>query len=102
MPNLFDKFQNYIPIRVNIKQQNNGDFLIVMGYSFELQYLNDTARFIYLNFDGKNTVLDIYNLILQEYEINEDMKETVKRDLINTIRDFQCQNIAKLRIKAVK
>jgi len=97
MPNLFEKFQYYIPVKDRIKERDNGDFLLVMGESLEMQYLNDTARFIYSNFDGKNTVLDIYNLMLKEYEIDEDMKETVKRDIINTIRDFQWQKIVKLK-----
>lgn len=93
----FEKFQDYIPLKDCIKARENGDFLIVMGESLELQYLNETAKFIYSNFDGKNTVLDIYNLLLKEYEIEEDMKENVKRDLINTLRDFQWQKIAKLK-----
>lgn len=94
---IFDKFQDYIPLKDCIKARKNGDFLLVMGESLELQYLNETAKFIYSNFDGKNTVLDIYNFILKEYEIDEDMKDDVKRDLINTIRNFQWQKIAKLK-----
>lgn len=94
---MFEKFQDYIPLKDCIKERENEDFLIVMGESLELQYLNETAKFIYSNFDGKNTVLDIYNLLLKEYEIEEDMKDDVKRDIVNTIRDFQWQKIAKLK-----
>ena len=97
MFSLFDKFQDYIPVKDCIKQRDNGDFLLVMGESLDLQYLNETAKFIYSNFDGKNTVLDIYNLLLKEYEIEEYMKEDVKRDIVNTIRDFQWQKIVKLQ-----
>lgn len=102
MPNLFDKFQDYVPVKDCIKERVNGDFLLVVGESLDLQYLNETAKFIYSNFDGKNTVLDIYNLLLKEYEIEEDMKENVKKDIVNTVRDFQWQRIAKLKSKELK
>ena len=97
MINLFYTFQELIPVKVNIKERENGDFLIVMNEFLEIQYLNETAKFIYSNFNGKNTVKDIFHILIKEYEIEDSMTDEVQKDIINTIRDFQWQKIAKLK-----
>jgi hypothetical protein len=48
-------------------------------------YLSEVAHFIILNCNINNTYRDIINLIINEYEINEN---TTESDLINTLGDL--------------
>lgn len=97
MINLFYKFEDYIPQKTNLKERKNGVFLIVMNNIRDIYYLNDTAEFIYQQFDGIKTISDIFYALVDEYGIEETMKDEVQQDIVNIIRDFQWQKIVKLK-----
>lgn len=94
---IFEKFASLIPSQEKVKSRIDGDFLLVMSTDHELFYLNDTARFIYECFDGKKTISKILDLLMKEYEIESNMKEAISGDLVETIRNFQWQNIIRLK-----
>ena len=97
MVNLYNHFRDYIPLKSCIKKRTNYEFLIVMNENTDIFYLNDTARFIYENIDGNNTINDIYLSITREYDMLGMDENKIKKDLIEIIREFQCQKIIKLK-----
>lgn len=94
---VFEKFAHLIPYKENMKCRVNNEFLIIMSNDKELYYLNDTARFIYECFDGEKTLSEIFDVLIKEYAIESEMKEAVLEDFVETIRNFQWQNIIRLK-----
>ena len=92
----YEKFRNLIPKSACLKSRDNGEFLIVMSPEQELFYLNETARFIYELCNGHRSVDEIYGAMSAEYAFGESEQETVKADLLHTLRDFQWQRIVEL------
>ena len=97
MISLYEKFEKYVPIEDCLKKRINNDFLIVMNEETDIYYLNDTARFIYENIDGKASVNDIFLQIKKEYDLEGVDDAIVKKDLVELIRDFQWQGIIRLK-----
>lgn len=97
MTNMYDYIAEYIPETTCIKKKENNDFLIVMSEQTEIFYLNDTAKFIYENIDGKRSIKEILELIKQEYDVSNLDDNLLKKDLIEMVRDFQWQRIIKLK-----
>ena len=93
---LYEKFRNLVPKSTYLKSRDNGDFLLVMSPAQELFYLNETARFIYELCDGHRSIDEIYRAMSAEYAFDESEEETVKADLLHTLRDFQWQRIIEL------
>lgn len=96
---MFDKFEDLYPVKNAVKIRRDGEFMLVMGTDAVIQYLNETAAFMYEHFDGMHTVGEVYDLMLTEYDISPEMFEEVKRDIVNTIRDLQWQRVVELRRK---
>lgn len=93
----YELLKEFVPVSNCLKKRDNGDFLIVLNEDGELFYLNDTAKFIYLSFDSKKNVEDIFKLMKTKFEANsEDDEIIIKKDLIEIIRDFQWQKIVNL------
>lgn len=95
--NMFDKLNQLIPIKSCLKFRENGDFLIVMNAESKIYYLNNTARFVYENIDGSNSIENIFDMIKKEFKVTHDMEEEVKNDVVSIIRDFQWQKIIDLK-----
>ena len=100
MINLYEKFENYVPVATYIKKRVNENFLIVMSEKTEIFYLNDTAHFIYKNIDGISPISILFAKLKQEYDLSSVCEEEVKKDLIELIRDFQWEGL--IRLKEVK
>jgi len=86
----FVLYQQYSKIR------EDGEFLIVSSPHLELMIFNEVAKDFYLKINGKNSLKDIINLLLDEYEIEESI---LINDIVNLVRDFQWKGILELKEK---
>lgn len=92
----YNMMKQYIPVATKLKSRDNGDFLIVLSVTGEVYYLNETAKFIYGLFDGKNTIEDIFLRLKKEYGASGEEDTIIEHDIVDVIRDFQWQKIIKL------
>lgn len=99
MSDVYDKLKSLYPVQTKLKARRDGDFLIVMNDKHEIFYMNDIAAFIYEHMTGAVAVDEIFDAVMDEYELGGDMHETVRTDLVNTIRDLQWQRVVELRRK---
>lgn len=97
MPEVYDKLRSLYPVQTKLKARRDGDFLIVMNDKHEIFYMNDIAAFIYERMIGAVSVDEIFNAVIDEYDLGGDMHETVRTDLVNTIRDLQWQRVIELK-----
>ena len=92
---VFKHLSLYIPIKQHFKFKKEGSIGIVNNtFDFKLMYLNETALTVFELIDGKRTIADIFEILLQEYNVQKDI---LKSDLINIIRDFQWGKIIRLK-----
>ncbi len=91
---IYNKLKKLKPYSIAMKTRENGDFLIVKNNHQDIFYLNDTSRYIYELCDGKKNIDDIYQKMLLEYDVSEEL---LRDDLISIIRDFQWKNILHLK-----
>ncbi|GHV32531.1 hypothetical protein FACS1894167_15510 [Synergistales bacterium] len=77
-----------------LKQREEGDFLIVMSKDLKISYLNSMAKDVYSRLNETNTIADIYDELLNEYDVAEDV---LKADLISLMRDLQWQSLIRLK-----
>ena len=91
---VFETLKNLVPKQDYLKLRNDGEFLIVLNTNAEFQYLNATAKDIYIQCDGKKTIKDIYEYMLDEYDVD---CEVMKHDIISVIREFQWKNLIVLK-----
>lgn len=94
---VYEKLSGYYPVQTCRKKRKNGDFLIVMNDKANIFYLNDIAGFVYEHCMGRLTIADIFQKLLGEFEHESTSEMEMSEDLVNTIRDFQWQNIIELR-----
>lgn len=94
---MFDKFIDLYIRRTAIKTRRNGEMLIVMSERGEVQYLNETAAFLYERFDGSMTLREVFDLLLAEYDIAQQDIASVQQDAVNVIRDLQWQGLIEIR-----
>ena len=93
----YELLKNCIPVLSCRKFRDNGDLLIVMNEEREIFYLNDTAKMIYMYFDGKHKISDVLDMMKSEFEAeNESDENILQSDLVTIIRDFQWQKVIKL------
>lgn len=93
---VYSKLKELVPVNISVKQRRDGDFIIAMNSKNELQYLNDTAAFIFEQIDGKRKIGQIFDNLIAEYNIHLSQKQEVENDLLSIIRDFQWQKLIKL------
>lgn len=91
---VFDKLQTLKPTQIFLKKRVDNDFLVVANYNQELYYLNHIAREFYEYCTGEKTLLAIYEQILGEYDVDN---EVLKTDLVELVRDFQWKNLLELQ-----
>jgi hypothetical protein len=92
---VFQHLAPYIPIKQCLKFRQEGNIGIVNNtFDFKLMYLNETALNVFGLIDGKRTIADIFEILFQEYDVQEDILES---DLISIIRDFQWEKIIRLK-----
>ncbi len=86
--------RNLIPIKNAQKYRADGEFLIVMSHGHSIQYLNEVAKDFYLLSDGNRKVGDIVGIILNEYDVSQDVLEN---DILELIRNLQWNNLVLLK-----
>lgn len=94
---VFEKIKDLKPEQFYLKKRNETNFLIVSSPKSIIYYLGDLSREIYLECQGNNTIFEIYNKILNEYDVSE---EVLQEDIVELIRDFQWKNIIVLNESA--
>ncbi len=77
-----------------LKKLDNSIFYVVDGINNRFITLNETAQRIFELCNGINTILDIYNIIISEYECESD----VYFDISEIINSFLEEGIIKLTI----
>ena len=90
---IFEEMSKLVPLKSVQKFRKDKDFLIVTTFNNEYHFLNEVATDIFLNCNGIFTIMDIYNIIKQTYEVDDNL---LKKDLINIIRDFQWNHLIEL------
>ena len=96
LPFMYDKYKNLI-VKPNFhKSRIDGEFLIIMGNNLETIYLTNTAKDMVLNISDGIKIDDLFQNILNEYEIDE---LTLKSDIIDFIKDMQWKDLISLEHK---
>jgi len=94
MFSVYDEMKDYIPFQNCLKFRDDGDFVIVCSMQNKLHYLNDTAGFIFKSCNKTNSIEMIFWGLKNEYDAPD---EVLKKDLIDTIRYFQWNDIIGLK-----
>ncbi len=94
MFDVFEEMSKLIPFQSCQKFRKDKEFLIVTNMNNYMTYLNETAGDIFLLCNNQNTIQDILEALLAEYQVNEDI---LKKDIVNTIRDLQWNHLIELR-----
>jgi hypothetical protein len=93
----FSYLADYIPVRKELKFRIEGNVGIVCNkQSFHVDYLNETALFIFQLIDGEKNIGNIAECFKKEVDVCIDILE---HDLIEILRDFQWRKIIILKKK---
>lgn len=87
---IYQWLSDKIPKAKYIKKRNDSAFVIVCSAYMDICYLNSMAGYILDLCDGKNTIQDIVNVIVKEYQV--EMPE-LQKDIVEIIRDLQWKKI---------
>lgn len=96
MSNIYDILSNLIPVQDFIKSRENGEFLILMSEKLEIQYLNEVAKDFYLLINGKRSLEEITEILLEMYDVERNILE---KDICQLLRDLQWKNLIILKEK---
>ena len=91
---IFDIIKDDIPLKNNLKERNNQEFVIISNEDLDVFYLNETAKFIWENCDGDSSIEEIYLRIMKEYDVESAV---LKNDIIEVIRDLQWKKLILIR-----
>jgi hypothetical protein len=81
-----------------IRYEDGGEVAVVAGKELDLSFFNSLAcRFIALA-DGKRTLADIFDVIRDEYDVEDIVLQT---DLTELVRDMQWKRLLTLHRKPV-
>lgn len=81
------------PVKISLKHRQEGDIMVVCSRDMTLSYLNKTGGFIFELSNGKNTLDNIVRLLLNRFNVEEDV---LIADLVDIIRDMQFKRIIRL------
>lgn len=93
---MFKFFSELYPTAKYKKLRREDGILIISNENLELVYLNETAAEFFIHCDGKTRVVDIFKIMLEEFDVDEI---TLKNDLCFLIRDMQWKNIISISYK---
>ena len=91
---IFHHIKDLIPIPLNIKTRENGEFLIVCSPKLDIFLLNSVAKDFYQLVDGEKTITSICTELSAVYDVESD---TLTDDIVNLVRDMQWQTILNLK-----
>ena len=83
-----------IPEKCCQKYRVDSECVVVTNLENKMVFLNSTAGDIFMHCDGKSTIQEIAEAVLQEYEVEE---KKIQEDIVTAIRDFQWNEIIALR-----
>lgn len=87
---IYEIIKNKIVYTMVLKARENLGMLIAMNRNSEIYYLNETAKDILLASNGRRSVEEIVNIILEDYEVE---KEVLQNDMVSVLRDLQWKNL---------
>lgn len=90
---IFEKMKSLIPYKSCQKYRCDNVFTIVNNFSNKMVYLNSTASTVFLLCNGENSIDDICNYMLGEYDVSIDV---IQKDIVRVIRDLQWNRIIRL------
>lgn len=91
---VFECMATLIPERKIVKQRKNDDFLIVVGDSMELFYLNELAEDFLSRCNGTNSIQSIFEIWSHDYDVDEDI---LKTDIVELVRDLQWKKLIMMK-----
>lgn len=94
---MYELWRNLVPCKNALKEKENGEFLIVSSARLEIFYLNDSAREVFSLIDGRSSVEQIINRMMEIYDVERVVLED---DIIDVIRELQWKNLVSLRRRA--
>lgn len=90
---IYSSLKDKKPKIIALKMRPNDDMLIVNSDELEIFYLNGTSAFFLKRCDGYRSVEQIKNLMLEEFDVPENV---LRKDLIGLIRDLQWKKLIML------
>lgn len=90
----YEKMKKLVPYQTCTKQRENYSILIVSNDENEIIYLNETSMDFYSFCDGERSIEDIFQQMLNIYDVPED---DFQSDMVSLIRDMQWNHILGLK-----
>lgn len=90
---VWDWIKNRRPVDISIKKRRDGNIMIIYGKQLEISYLNKTGSYILELSNGRNTVAEIANKLLEVYDV--DALE-LQSDITDLIRELQWKRLIRL------
>jgi hypothetical protein len=87
---IYDHIKNLKPFSIAKKVRPEGNFLIAMSDDINIYYLNSVAADIYSLCNGDRSIENIFDHMLNEYDVQSEM---LKSDIVRLIRDLQWNKI---------
>jgi len=91
---IYDLLKDKTPIKLSLKERNDGDFLIVSSNDLKIHYFNETAKDFYNMIDGNSNIDSIISKLLILYDVK---KNIIIKDLISLIREMQWNELIALK-----
>lgn len=95
---MYELWRNLVPCKNVLKEKENGEFMIVSSANLEIFYLNESARKVFSLMDGRISIDQIIDRLIEVYDVDRSVLEG---DIIDVIRDLQWKNLVSLRRRAV-
>ena len=93
---IYEQMKDLIPQKRIFKEREEHEFLILMSKSNSIHYLNSVAKEFYLNINGVNSIQNIFDMILNDYDVP---REELENDILELIRDLQWKELITLKVK---
>lgn len=90
---VFPLMSKAIPKRNWRKTRQDGDFLIVMANNLRICYLNKTAAFLLQQVDGRRSVGEIADAMLEQFAVG---REKLENDVVAVLRDLEHKGVLTL------
>lgn len=87
---IYEIIKNKVVFPTILKTRENLGMLVAMNENSEIYYLNETAKDILLASNGKHSVEEIVDIIMQSYDVE---KEILQSDFVSILRDLQWKNL---------
>lgn len=87
---IYEIIKNKVVFPTILKTRENLGMLVAMNENSEIYYLNETAKDILLASNGKHSVEEIVDIIMQSYDVE---KEILQSDIVSILRDLQWKNL---------